>query len=229
MRFFRYETCSKSDVALTFRYLFSFFAVGLLMQGCSDDPGSLTGGQADSGDPGPVPTEPLGDASTTPPASTSFGELAVSRARLWVRAKMPYCGGPNGGRDVICGGTCKRGGTAENKEWDDFRSDCSGFVSWAWNLDAPGRTTSSLAPYDSEESDLIDVDELEPGDALNSGHHVMLFAGWTDKAKLKATILQETECGTVASEVVSSFTKMGPTTLKISDGRIFRSIRYKKS
>lgn len=118
---------------------------------------------------------------------------------------------------------------AKNPEWDKYRSDCSGFVSWSWGLPAPGRTTSTLAPYDTTESALVAVDDLAPGDALNGNGHVMLFGGWVDQKAGKATILQESRCGTVASEKIGVFTKVDATTLKISDGRTFRSIRYKNA
>lgn len=159
----------------------------------------------------------------------SWSEETLARARLWIDAKMPYCGGPNGGKDVICGGTCDREGEAKNPDWDAYRSDCSGFVSWSWGLPPPGRTTSTLAPYDTSESVVIAVDDLAPGDALNGNGHVMLFGGWVDEKAGKATILQESRCGTVASEKVSVFTKVDATTLRISDGRTFRSIRYRKA
>jgi hypothetical protein len=55
----------------------------------------------------------------------------------------------------------------------------------------------------------------------------MLFGGWIDKAAGKATILQESTCGTNASEKVSSFTPIDANTLEISDGRQFTAIRYK--
>lgn len=211
----------------TVRYIFALLAVTALSNGCGDDPGSLTGG-GESGDPGGSPTEPASeDTSNAPAANATFAETTLSRARLWIAAEMPYCGGPNGGHDLICGGTCERDGTAKKSDWDKYRSDCSGFVSWAWGLEPPGRTTSTLAPYDTEESVLVKVDDLAPGDALNSGHHVMLFGGWTDRAAGKATILQESKCGTVASEKVSTFKQVDETTLQISDGRKFRTIRYK--
>src|ERR1700712_2059865 len=54
----------------------------------------------------------------------------MSRAQQWVDLQVPYCGGVNGGTDYVCGGTCERPHAA----WDDFRTDCSGFVSWAWQI-----------------------------------------------------------------------------------------------
>jgi hypothetical protein len=119
----------------------------------------------------------------------------LSRAREWVEAKVPYCGGVNGGRDYICGGTCNRTGAADRPEWNPYRSDCSGFVSWAWGLKAPGLLTTTLGSV----STAIRVDDLQPGDALNSDNHVVLFVSWATKGKV-ARIMQEGSCGRVAEE-----------------------------
>ena len=211
----------------------------VLGQGCGPDPGSLTNGadahphySADigenSGDPNTEPT-PVQTSPAAPPTDSSFGARTLARAREWISADMPYCGGPNGGADVICGGTCTRTGSAESAAWDDYRSDCSGFVSWSWGLDPPGETTRTLAPYATDVSSLITVDDLQPGDALNGSGHVMLFGGWEDKASGQIRILQESRCGTNAGEKVSTFTVIDDTTLQISDGRNFRPIRYKNA
>lgn len=207
--------------------------------GCSDDPGALHqganpyGADRGEGDPDGDPDDdlPPGPASPSPapPHDATFAERTLARAHQWIAVEMPYCGGPNGGKDVICGGTCSRTGAAKSAEWDKYRSDCSGFVSWSWGLPAPGETTRTLAPYDSAVSSLITVEELLPGDALNGAGHVMLFGGWADKAAGKATILQESRCGTTAAEKIAVFTTVDATTLKISDGRKFRPIRYKNA
>ena len=55
----------------------------------------------------------------------------------------------------------------------------------------------------------------------------MLFGGWADKEAGKALILQESRCGTTASEKIAVFEVVDATTLRISDGRKFRAIRYK--
>lgn len=221
----------------TFRYVFPLLAAILVVSGCSDDPGSLThganpyaGGESD-GDPDSTPDEPAAvqTAPATPPHDASFSDRTLARARTWIDVSMPYCGGPNGGNDVICGGTCSRSGSAKSAEWDRYRSDCSGFVSWSWGLAAPGQTTRTLAPYSTTVSSLITVDDLEPGDALNGSVHVMLFGGWADKAAGKALILQESRCGTTATEKISVFKTINATTLQISDGRQFRPIRYKNA
>lgn len=151
---------------------------------------------------------------------------AVTRAREWVAAKMPYCGGANGGSDVLCGGTCSRTGDAQKPGWDEYRSDCSGLVSYAWGLPAPGRTTSTLAPYDTSVSELTTFEALVPGDALNNDHHVMLFGGWTDKANDMAMVLEEYDCGQIARETETSVVKQGDSTVT-TKGETYNAIKYK--
>jgi hypothetical protein len=57
---------------------------------------------------------------------------------------MPYCGGVNGGTDYICGGTCYRSGAGNTAQWNVYRTDCSGLVSWAWGVPGPGWTTGTI-------------------------------------------------------------------------------------
>ena len=57
-------------------------------------------------------------------------------------------------------------------------SDCSGLVSWAWGLPAPGRTTAEFAPNQSDITTAIQASALAMGDAVNtddsvsSEHHI---------------------------------------------------------
>ncbi|MBX3190273.1 MAG: hypothetical protein KF819_24955 [Labilithrix sp.] len=211
-----------------------------LAPGCSADPGSLTGGANPyAGDPGGGAADddddgPIGLPEPPPSRDNTFGDKTLYRARLWIDAKMPYCGGPNGGKDLICGGTCERTGRAKKAEWDDYRTDCSGFVSWAWELPPPGRTTRTLAPTDTSVSAVITIADLLPGDALNGGGHAMIFGGWADAestaigTERTALILQESRCGTTAHEKTMEFKIADATTLQvIADGRKFRAIRFK--
>lgn len=126
-------------------------------------------------------------------AGSTPGEGAVARARQWVAAKLHYCQAPNGGHDLDadCPATCER---ESNPEWDPYRSDCSGLVSWSWALPAPGRTTKGFAPFDTSVTHAIAAKELRPGDAVNNDHHVMLFVGW--KSATEATFIDEPGCGT---------------------------------
>src|SRR4051794_29340739 len=85
---------------------------------------------------------PAPDAATDAPAINA----AVARGQLWVDAKVPYCQSPNHkpDADADCASICTR---PDMPDWDPYRSDCSGFVSWAWDLPAPGRTTGDFAPF----------------------------------------------------------------------------------
>ena len=119
-----------------------------------------------------------------PPSALPFFDKAFS----WVHAGLMYC-------------QCTESGSS------GYRADCSGLVSYAWGLPAPGHTTYSFAggPWDDHASKKIAWSELSPGDALNFGGdpsagvgHVMLFAGWLDAAHTKVCAVEESSTGTPA-------------------------------
>lgn len=77
---------------------------------------------------------------------------------------------------------------------EGWRRDCSGFVSMAWKLTEtkPGLVTWTL----SNRSHPIAWHDLRPGDALNKPHHhAMLFAGWMNKQKNRACVIEEYSYG----------------------------------
>ncbi len=145
---------------------------------------------------------------------------AISRALGWVSAKVPYCGGSNGGTDYICGGTCYR----HHEAWDAWRSDCSGLVSWAWGLPAPGRVTGGFAPFDTAASYTINATDLQPGDAVNNSHHIMLFWHWVNKASGTAAFIEESDCGLNALTRTFQFSMSGDQ-VHMSYGTTFYAIR----
>lgn len=119
-----------------------------------------------------------------PPSAKPFFDKAFD----WVHAGAMYC-------------ECVTSATSP------YRADCSGLVSYAWGLPAPGHTTYSLAggPWDDKASVKISWSQLTPGDALNfpgdpsSGvGHVMLFGGWLDSAHTKLCAVEESHTGTAA-------------------------------
>lgn len=70
-----------------------------------------------------------------------------------------------------------------------YRSDCSGFVSAAWDIGPPGATTAIMLPNYAYR---IDASELTMCDALlDPQDHVALFMGWN---KTMVPIVTE-ECG----------------------------------
>ncbi|HEX7665327.1 MAG TPA: hypothetical protein VF407_12470 [Polyangiaceae bacterium] len=157
----------------------------------------------------------------------------VARAQAWSSAKLKYCQAPNGGRDYdsACSTYCNR---KDNKEWDPYRSDCSGLVSWAWGLPAPGRVTSQFAPYKTDISSRINGNDLRPGDALNlipNSEHIILFVKWVTKGK-RATFIEEPGCSLAidyAHTFDSNVSISGSSVYVSYEGSTFAAIRYKKS
>jgi hypothetical protein len=138
-------------------------------------------------------------SSTVDPVVTAS---AIAAGRQWIDVKMPYCQAANNAYDSTCGRTCRRTGAANTAQWNRYRSDCSGFVSWSWNLPAPGQTTATLPSV----SRYIPAVDLQPGDALDRpGHHVVMFERWANSAKTSAVIMEEPRCGQVAKEITISF------------------------
>ena len=127
---------------------------------------------------------------------------------------MPYCGGVPGGSDAICGGICT--GRTRKPEWDVYRSDCSGFISWVWQLKFDnGHRTWGFAPFNQEGaafSERIAAKDLQPGDALNSStadrqsQHIILFAGWVDRTNGIIKTREEANC--TADLIVNDNRKM---------------------
>jgi hypothetical protein len=108
---------------------------------------------------------------TTPVISDNLGSNILARAKIWVDAKVEYGSFDN---------------DPTNDYYDDYRTDCSGFVSYAWALlPTPGPDTSSFVR--SGYASNISISELQPGDALNnqrpgSDGHIILFVKWIDKS-----------------------------------------------
>lgn len=174
---------------------------------------------ADAGDDPP----PTPDA----PAATAPGVGAVARGKAWVEQQVPYCQAPNHehDNDADCSSTCTR---PDNPDWDPYRSDCSGFVSWAWDLPAPGRTTHDFAPFVTDITHEIDVTDLRPGDAINNTTHMMLFEDWVTPG-VEAHFMEEPGCSSsqpYAREIDAMITSSDGSSITIQYRGTFTAIRY---
>jgi len=141
------------------------------------------------------------------------GAAAITRGYEWVNAKLQYCQAIYGAPDADnkCASTCKR---QSNPQWNPYRSDCSGFVSWSYQLAAPGLSTRGFAPYGSTVSSEITIAELQPGDCINSvpEEHIMMFVKWTKDDKTEALFIEEPSCSgskPYAKETTSAVTTVG--------------------
>lgn len=151
-----------------------------------------------------------------------------------MNAALPYCQSPYGATDPddSCWSQpwesnhrCYR---TENPAWDPYRSDCSGLVSWAWELRAPGRTTYGFAPFQTDITHAITASALQPGDAVNNADHVMLFKAWVTPGQ-RAVFIEEPGCSTAvkhAREVTSDVSISGSTIHDYYVGMTFTAIRY---
>ena len=174
-------------------------------------------GEVTSGEP----SQPGPDAPAAVP-----GEGAIARGALWVAAMVPYCQAPNHqlDPDSACPRVCNRPDVAD---WDPYRSDCSGFVSWSWALPPPGRTTAGFAPFKTDLTHVIQASDLRAGDAVNNSDHVMLFVAWTQPGS-EAKFMDETGCSSskpYAVEVTEPVTISGESITVMYHGT-FTAIRY---
>ncbi len=171
---------------------------------------------------GPAAEEQVGQSSDAILASD-----ALARANEWVSVKLKYCQAPNGARDYdsACSTYCSR---QSNAQWDPYRSDCSGFVSWAWGLPSPGRVTGQFAPFVNDITKAIPAIDLQPGDAVNNSEHIMIFKDWVTKGSV-ATFLEEPGCSSAtpyAHAFTSNVTISGNTIHVAWNGMTFTAIHY---
>jgi MYXO-CTERM domain-containing protein len=180
-------------------------------------------GAACSGPPDGLAPEAVGSSQ-----QAITGSTIVSRADQWVTAKLLYCQSANGAPDYdpSCPSTCVR---ENNPAWNPYRSDCSGFVSWAWDLPSPGRTTSEFAPADTTVSYAIDGNDMEPGDAVNiPGDHMVLFVSWVTPGT-EANFYEEPGCSATpdyAHAFTSTVSITGTSVYIDYEGASFTAIRY---
>src|SRR5580692_10041021 len=171
-----------------------------------------------------------------PPVASTGAAIAssdtVTRAMEWVDAELHYCesayGEPDG--DTSCSPVCWR---QENKAWDAYRSDCSGFVTWSWGLPPVGDggyVTGDFAPYSDSFSHVISGESMQAGDALNrnSGGHIVLFKHWVTPGS-SAVFMEEPGCSSptpYAHEFSSEVSISGSDVYIAFEGDSFTSIRF---
>ncbi|MGW0737925.1 hypothetical protein [Streptomyces sp. NPDC002851] len=123
-----------------------------------------------------LPGVPVRGGDTPPPPAPggTRGE-ALARAATWLTAN-------NGGPVPY----------SQSKNWKDgYRQDCSGYVSMALDLGAPG--TNSVGLTSPKIAKPISVNELKPGDLLidadgnSNTRHVLMFERWDNPAHTSYT------------------------------------------
>ena len=178
-----------------------------------------------------------GGDSTESTGEDITGATMVSRGEEWVNAKLHYCQAAYGAYDgdSACWaweGSSHRCYRHSDAAWNKYRSDCSGFVSWAWSLPAVGSggyVTGDFAPFGSSISHTISGGNLAPGDALNktNNEHIILFKHWTSPGH-DAVFMEEPGCSSsqpYAHEFTSHVTISGDKVYVDYEGAWFYAIR----
>jgi hypothetical protein len=179
--------------------------------------------------------------STATTAAAISGPTIVSNAMQWVNADLHYCQAAYGAvdDDSSCWAfegpshACDR---QNNPAWNAYRSDCSGFVTWAWGLPPVGDggyVTSDFAPFSTAISFTINGADLQPGDALNlaSDEHIVLFKQWVTPGQ-SAIFMEEPGCSSAtpyAHEFTSDVSISGDEVYIDYEGAKFYAIRYNGS
>jgi hypothetical protein len=102
-----------------------------------------------------------------------------------------------------------------------FRADCSGFVAMAWgeSMDLSG---GDLPEPMEASKPLANIDDLQPGDALSKGGHIVLFGAWANDARDSAIVIEQPHDGvTTMRDVPRSYmSKLTPVRSKLFDSRV---------
>jgi uncharacterized membrane protein YgcG len=183
-------------------------------------------------------TAGAGTEVTASSAAAITGSSIVSRGMEWVNADLHYCQAAYGDVDYDSScwaweGSSHRCDRESNPDWNAYRSDCSGFVTWAWGLPPVGDggyVTSDFAPYSTSFSHTIDGSDLQPGDALNKtpDEHIILFKQWVTVGR-SAVFMEEPGCSAsppYAHEFTSDVSISGSEVYVDYEGATFYAIRY---
>ncbi|MFD8479040.1 hypothetical protein [Kitasatospora sp. NPDC059673] len=91
-------------------------------------------------------------------------------------------------------------GYSQGAVTNGYRVDCSGLVSCAWGLPGPGLNTIGL--MQGNVSHHIGKNDLQPGDAMISNDHTVLFGGWVDAAHTRYIGIEDSgDAGMVSREI----------------------------
>jgi len=182
--------------------------------------------------------EQPGEEETSSDADAIKRASIVSRGEEWVNAKLHYCQAAHNAVDFDSAcwgfeGSSHRCDRQSNAAWNAYRSDCSGFVTWAWGMPPVGDggyVTSDFAPFSNKFSHTIDGHNLLPGDALNktNNEHIILFKKWTNPGHT-AVFMEEPGCSSsqpYAHEFTSNVSISGDKVFVSYEGATFYAIRY---
>jgi hypothetical protein len=105
-------------------------------------------------------------------------DRAIKRGFSWYDRNVPY---------------------SQTRSFEGYRTDCSGFISMAWELGRSFSTADFIAGG-GESGPLSSYNSLVGGDALvrraNGKGHIVMFLGWNDAAKTSACVVEQASTAT---------------------------------
>lgn len=105
--------------------------------------------------------------------ATGGRKIAIERAFGWFDSQVPY---------------------SQSAYRAGYRTDCSGFISMAWQL-GTSYSTADFISGGAKSSLIGSYSNLAPGDALvhrsGGSGHIVLFLGWNDSSHSAACVLEE--------------------------------------
>ncbi|MEI6096188.1 MAG: hypothetical protein WCR08_12145 [Gammaproteobacteria bacterium] len=108
-------------------------------------------------------------------------DAAVSRAKIWVDRKVKYSL-----VEYYNTASLERSRTNSDAKQGWYRTDCSGFISYAWDIGTSPDTATIHKKYTIN----IPFTDLKPGDVINSNPqhagidaHIVMFVKWLNKEK----------------------------------------------
>jgi len=151
----------------------------------------------------------------------------MARANAYIAANVLYCQAPagqyyTGPENCYPGVACP---APEGHPWDDYRTDCSGFVSYVWQIPSdPDTATFSYDMSGPQGWTSIAFDSLRAGDALVAEGHIKLFSKF--EGANAAQIYEEYDCNKHGRVDTQGFSRIGGDQILFDgDDRPYHAIR----
>ncbi|MEO8878248.1 MAG: hypothetical protein ABI461_21825, partial [Polyangiaceae bacterium] len=165
-------------------------------------------------------------------SSSSEDEISASdiiaRADAYVAANVLYCQAP-AGQEYNDSEACYPGVACPDpspaKPWHDYRTDCSGFVSYVWQIPSdPDTSTFSYDESGSQGWSSIALADLRGGDAIVAEGHIKLFSKYEGANAME--IYEEYDCNKHGRKTTQGFSRIGGERILIDgDDRPYHGIR----
>jgi len=136
-------------------------------------------------------------------AGSAARQRAIQRGFGWLDANVAY---------------------SQSKYYASYRTDCSGFISMAWEL-GTSYTTANFISGGGQSYRLGGFNELIPGDAIvrrsNGAGHIVMFLGWNDASKSSACVLEQ-----ASTALDMEFRTRSTSSLRSSGYRAIRAEKF---